>query len=157
MADTCIIECPALLDLINRIEVLRNQLPAVLTSANARILEQVKAGLVTLYGPHLAKYWEMSSSTPGGGVLAQVRVGSTDKRVHGFEFGTKPHMIFPKRAGGVLRFTPHGATSPVFARRVAHPGTPAHNKRDALKLRLSITARAEWEQVLEALLHTLQS
>lgn len=37
--------------------------------------------------------------------------------------GTRPHMIFPRRPGGVLRFTVGGQV--VFARYVSHPGTRA--------------------------------
>lgn len=36
------------------------------------------------------------------------------------EYGTKPHKIYPKAAGGVLRFRVGGAI--VFARYVSHPG-----------------------------------
>lgn len=39
------------------------------------------------------------------------------------EFGTKPHDIKPKKAGGVLVFTMNGQK--VFARKVHHPGTRA--------------------------------
>lgn len=35
--------------------------------------------------------------------------------------GTRPHMIFPRRRGGVLRFTIGGRV--VYARFVSHPGT----------------------------------
>ena len=35
--------------------------------------------------------------------------------------GTRPHMIFPRRAK-VLRFIPEGEAEPVFARYVKHPG-----------------------------------
>ena len=37
--------------------------------------------------------------------------------------GTKPHPIYPKKAGGVLVFQIGGKT--VFARKVNHPGTKA--------------------------------
>ena len=37
------------------------------------------------------------------------------------EFGTRPHEIRPKSAGGVLAFTVGGQK--VFAKRVQHPGT----------------------------------
>lgn len=39
------------------------------------------------------------------------------------EFGTRPHVIRPKRSGGVLVFTVGGTK--VFARKVQHPGTKA--------------------------------
>ena len=39
------------------------------------------------------------------------------------EFGTQPHEIRPKKAGGVLAFTMNGQK--VFAKRVHHPGTKA--------------------------------
>jgi HK97 gp10 family phage protein len=37
------------------------------------------------------------------------------------EFGTKPHVIRPKKPGGVLVFTVGGTK--VFAKKVNHPGT----------------------------------
>lgn len=37
--------------------------------------------------------------------------------------GTKPHVITPKRPGGVLVFTENGQK--IFARKVNHPGTKA--------------------------------
>lgn len=39
--------------------------------------------------------------------------------------GTRPHMIFPRRPGGVLRFTVGGRV--VYARFVNHPGTKPNN------------------------------
>jgi HK97 gp10 family phage protein len=39
------------------------------------------------------------------------------------EFGTKPHVIRPKKPGGVLVFTVGGVK--VFTRKVNHPGTHA--------------------------------
>ncbi|MBE4788398.1 hypothetical protein [Streptomyces caniscabiei] len=49
--------------------------------------------------------------------------------------GTRPHMIFPRRPGGVLRFTVGGRV--VFARYVSHPGTQPNNwLRDALRAAL---------------------
>lgn len=49
--------------------------------------------------------------------------------------GTRPHMIFPRRPGGVLRFTVGGQV--VYARYVNHPGTrPDPYLRDALRFAL---------------------
>lgn len=39
------------------------------------------------------------------------------------EFGSKPHVIVPKKPGGVLVFTVGGTK--VFTRKVRHPGTRA--------------------------------
>jgi len=38
------------------------------------------------------------------------------------EAGTRPHMIYPRKPGGVLRFTVSGEV--VFAKYVRHPGFP---------------------------------
>jgi hypothetical protein len=40
-------------------------------------------------------------------------------------YGTRPHKIYPKRKGGVLRFSVGGQI--VFARYVSHPGTKPNN------------------------------
>jgi hypothetical protein len=49
--------------------------------------------------------------------------------------GTRPHMIFPRRPGGVLRFTVGGRV--VYARYVSHPGNrPNDFLRQALRAAL---------------------
>jgi hypothetical protein len=49
--------------------------------------------------------------------------------------GTRPHRIFPRRPGGVLRFTVGGRV--VYARYVNHPGTrPDTYLQDALRFAL---------------------
>lgn len=39
------------------------------------------------------------------------------------EYGTRPHIIEPKKPGGVLHWVDPGSGKDVFARRVHHPGT----------------------------------
>jgi hypothetical protein len=39
--------------------------------------------------------------------------------------GTRPHMIYPRRSGGALRFTSGGRI--VFSKYVSHPGTKPNN------------------------------
>jgi hypothetical protein len=49
--------------------------------------------------------------------------------------GTRPHVIRPRRPGGVLRFTVNGRV--VYARYVNHPGTKANDfPRKALRAAL---------------------
>lgn len=49
--------------------------------------------------------------------------------------GTRPHKIFPRRPGGVLRFEVGGRV--VYAQYVSHPGTrPNDFLRDALRAAL---------------------
>lgn len=49
--------------------------------------------------------------------------------------GTRPHIIRPRRPGGVLRFTVNGQV--VYARYVNHPGTrPNDFLKDALRAAL---------------------
>jgi hypothetical protein len=46
--------------------------------------------------------------------------------------GTRPHMIYPRRPGGTLRFTIGGRV--VYAKYAAHPGTKANDfLRQALR------------------------
>lgn len=47
------------------------------------------------------------------------------KAAHFVLYGTRPHKIYPRRKGGVLRFTVGGTV--VFARVVNHPGTKPNN------------------------------
>jgi hypothetical protein len=57
-----------------------------------------------------------------GGVSAGGGEEGVDYALYVHE-GTRPHMIFPRRPGGVLAFEVDGRT--VFARSVHHPGTKA--------------------------------
>ena len=79
---------------------------------------------------------------------APVKTGALKKQIHGRLYrnpiridlyspatytkyvlkGTRPHIIQPKRAGGMLRFEVGGRI--VFARQVSHPGTKP-NRFDA--------------------------
>jgi hypothetical protein len=48
------------------------------------------------------------------------------------ERGSRPHVIRPRKPGGVLRFRVNGRV--VYAKKVNHPGTPAfHILRDGVK------------------------
>lgn len=55
-------------------------------------------------------------------ITAEARI---DVEYAGFvTMGTRPHVITPKRPGGVLRFVSGGQV--VYTRRVNHPGTEAN-------------------------------
>lgn len=54
-----------------------------------------------------------------------VRVEATASHSLVLEQGSRPHVITPRRPGGVLVFHVNGRK--VFARKVHHPGTPAYN------------------------------
>jgi hypothetical protein len=48
------------------------------------------------------------------------------------ELGSRPHLIVPRRPGGMLRFQVRGRT--VYARKVNHPGTrPTHIMLDSVR------------------------
>lgn len=53
----------------------------------------------------------------------RVRIGPTADHGVYVEFGTQPHEIRPKTAGGTLRFTINGRV--IYAKVVRHPGTKA--------------------------------
>lgn len=50
-----------------------------------------------------------------------IKIQNTAPHNHFVEYGTKPHVIRPRRKGGSLRFVVKGKV--VFAKRVNHPGT----------------------------------
>ena len=57
-----------------------------------------------------------------GNDYLEARVGSWTKRYAMLHHeGTKPHLIMPRKKGGVLRFRVRGRV--VFAKSVRHPGT----------------------------------
>jgi len=120
----------------------QGDLVTAIGATSMTIAERMRTEIGVLYGP-VAKYW-------------QVDVGFRRVRCHGdhphllyWEYGTRPHAITPVNAKA-LRFTAQGG--PVFARRVNHPGTPAHNKRDDVLVSLSTIALSEWSSAIEALL-----
>jgi len=57
----------------------------------------------------------------GSGKRRTVRIFSDKHYASYEERGTKPHKIFPKSEGGVLRFTIGNRV--IFSRSVSHPGT----------------------------------
>lgn len=70
---------------------------------------------------------------PGGDFRGVIR--STHPATIYLVNGTRPHMIFPRRPGGVLRFTVGGRV--VYARFVNHPGTkPDRFLQEALRFAL---------------------
>lgn len=64
----------------------------------------------------------------------RTRVSNTAQHATYLENGTPPHIIRPKKPGGVLVFT-NKAGALIFARQVHHPGTrPYRVLTDALRI-----------------------
>lgn len=62
-----------------------------------------------------------------------IKIGSPLEYARAHHDGTKPHLIKPRRMGGMLRFYSKGFM--VFAHRVRHPGTrPNRYLTDNLRL-----------------------
>lgn len=74
-------------------------------------------------GPHYADSFK--SETVGSPEGPRMRVWNTVKHAVWIEAGTRPHIIRPRKVGGVLVFTTRGGDT-VFAREVHHPGTRAY-------------------------------
>lgn len=144
------VTCPGLTQLRARLQALAQTLPSVIEPANAAIVEEVHSGIEAAYGPHLGKRWDVTSEATE--IFAEVRAFSTDPYVLGYEFGTRPHSIRPRRAR-VLHFSDQGVE--VFTRHVSHPGTKPHNRRDLVALRLAIAARSYWRQAIADALHSV--
>ncbi len=138
---------------MGQFEELRAALPEVLAGANQAIEDTLRAELTALYGPKLARRWEVLGFTSGadgeGGMLASVRVFTEDPYVYGYEFGTRAHVIVP-RTRRALRFDAGGGT--VFATIVHHPGTKPHDRREAIEAALAESAEIEWDSAISALL-----
>ena len=103
----------------------------------------------TKYWKHKVAFWGRGSER---GMVLKIEIG-TDDEIYGYvDKGTKPHIIRPKRPGGVLAFpsvsTPK--TKPgrlrsgygrkgktiVFAREVHHPGTKARDFGGQIKKKM---------------------
>lgn len=123
-------------------------LRARLAETEQTLVEQMRAVLAELYPPLLAEKWDVTPLPPTGTSAALLDVSTTAKEVYGYEFGTPPHPIYPKNAGGVLAWPVPNAT--VFTRYVAmHPGTPAHNRRNEVYQALRDITRAVWGAALD--------
>jgi len=73
-------------------------------------------------------------------------VGSPLKYARFVEFGTRPHMIYPRRAKALHFFTREGKE--VFAKRVRHPGTrPTFIWKNQLKIAMK-TLRSRLERII---------
>lgn len=96
---------------------------AALRAAGAVAIAHVKARAPFLArsGAHSARFTTQAAvgRIPGGWRL---RLTAPARHATYLEFGTRPHMIYPRRAD-FLRFEVGGRV--VYARKVRHPGTKA--------------------------------
>lgn len=128
-----------------RLQSAAAQLPSALVPATDAIAAALQADITARYGP-VAKYFTITTNTTG---TASVVATATDKKVGWYEWGTRAHAILAVRARA-LRFELDGAT--VFAPRVQHPGTQAHNEIPNVLATLETVARATWSQAIASLL-----
>lgn len=148
MADVASITSPDLDALIARLKALRASMATPLAEANAAIEEEVKQTLVSLYGERLAALWQIETTVDATtGALASIHVWTDDKRVRGYEFGTRPHPIAAHQPPRALAF--EWAGTQAFFVRVSHPGTRPHDHRESVKIALSMSARTQWKLALE--------
>lgn len=94
-----------------------------LRAGAAVFLAEVKQNIPVSSGD-LLKTARISSRAAGGGVSVSVKVGGKHKGVDGWyahlvEYGTRPHVILPKKQGGAMQF------GGIKTRLVDHPGTRA--------------------------------
>lgn len=95
-----------------------------LVEAAAKIQVGMKTGALKM-----SIHTRMSTGTRG----PEVRIGSDLSYALLHHQGTKPHLIMPKRAGGMLRFSAGGRI--IYTRKVMHPGTrPNHYLTDSLNV-----------------------
>ncbi|MEM2003164.1 MAG: HK97 gp10 family phage protein [Nitrososphaerota archaeon] len=83
----------------------------------ARVMAEEVANLSPVRTGQLMRSWSYRKISD-----SKYIVGSKAEYASFVEFGTRPHVIYPRRARA-LRFEVDGEV--VFARRVHHPGTPA--------------------------------
>lgn len=137
---------------IARLRALRAALTPALTAANAAIEEEVRTTLATLYGERLAALWQTQSAA-GETPIAVVRVWTEDKRVYGYEYGTRAHAIAAHQPPSALAFQWRGAQA--FFVRVHHPGTRPHDRRESLQSALGEAARLYWSAAVAQALASL--
>ena len=71
-----------------------------------------------------------STSSAQSGAGPRFTVRNTAPHALILERGSRPHVIMPRRQGGVLAFGDGTGLGTVFARRVDHPGTSAYHILD---------------------------
>ncbi len=140
---------------IARLKNVKLQIKLRALSAQQDIIYQMRDVLIALYGEKLAHKWfvEPHRTSDRSTVLAQVDLDGESKYIRGFEFGTPPHEIAAS-AKQALAFQMGGQD--VVVRRVHHPGTQGHNKRDILVTAFGEIARTEWEKAIDDALITVK-
>lgn len=144
--ETATFDVTALAGFSARLDAARAALGESLAVANEEIVSAVESTIADLYGPRLAPKWQVDAVIGEGGELASVLARTEDKRVLFYEFGTRPHPIAAVN-GRALAFKWRGAQA--FYVRVQHPGTPAHNHREALKVAMGMAARETWGAAIQ--------
>lgn len=151
--DVATITSPGLDALIARLKGMRAAMAEALVAGNAAIEDEVRQTLVSLYGERLAALWQIETTVDAAtGRLASVRVYTDDKRVRGYEFGTRPHPIAAHQPPRTLAF--EWAGTQAFFVRVNHPGTRPNDHRESVKIALATSAREQWKAALEAALRS---
>lgn len=135
-----------------------DKLAANIIVAERQVLEDLRAGIradlarVTQSWNHQPIFTEYKVAAEGGALhAARIRISTNDAIYRYVDEGTRPHIIAPRKPGGVLVFRTGytsktlprlitsrtgGATGPtVFARVVRHPGTKARKFTETIMQR----------------------
>lgn len=121
-----------------------------------QILSEAIHELAEYCAEQISEYAPVRTGLLAGSVKIEKRelyavVGPTAYYAPFVEFGTKPHMIYPRRARA-LRFEVGGEV--VFAKRVSHPGTQAQEfVKQAVKDTIDNGLPIIRKKVIEAIEH----
>ena len=128
-------------------QVVQERTPVVLDRVGKVALGHMKANVAVQTGALRSSLYAVLSSR------STLTLGSTAPHAVFVEKATKPHLILPRRPGGVLRFSVGiapvvGLGSVVFTKRVHHPGTKAQPfMRPAAQLASRLIPQYLWEEI----------
>ena len=128
-------------------QVVQERTPFVLKRVARVALGLMKANVAVQTGALRSSLYAVLSGR------STLKLGSTDPKAVFIEKGTKPHVILPRRPGGVLRFSVGiapavGLGRVVFTRRVHHPGTRAKPfMRPAAREAHKLIPQYLWEEI----------
>lgn len=115
-----------------------------------QIETEIEGEIEALYGPHLAKHWQVDGTTAElqTGELAHIVTSTSDPIVLGYEHGIPPHEIWAHNIA--LKFEKNGEL--LYRRMVHHPGTKGKDLAPTLEEGIATFAEVGWQEGLDAII-----
>ena len=128
-------------------QVVQERTPVVLDRVAKVVLGMMKANVAVHMGALRSSLYAVLSGR------STLKLGATAPHAIFVEYPTRPHVILPRRPGGVLRFSVGiapavGLGRVIFTKRVFHPGTRAQPfLRPAAREAHKLIPQYLWEEI----------